>query len=137
MNKYHFNDIYTGLTESLTTTITAQMMKTFQNICGDTNPLHTDISYALKKGFSGKVVFGMLYSSLYSTLVGVHLPGKYCLMQGIKITFKQPVYIGDTLMVVGEVSFINEAYHTIDVKATIRNQHKAIISRAKIQVGFI
>ena len=137
MNKYQFNDIYPGLTESLTATVSEQMMKIFQKICGDTNPLHTDLSYALKKGFSGKVVFGMLYSSLYSTLVGVYLPGKYCLMQRIEIFFKQPVYIGDTLMVVGKVAFINEAYRTIEVKATICNQHNAIISRAKIQVGFL
>ena len=137
MNKYQFSDIYPGLTESLTATVSEQMMKIFQKISGDTNPLHTDLSYALKKGFSGKVVFGMLYSSLYSTLVGVYLPGKYCLMQRIEISFKQPVYIGDTLMVVGKVAFINEAYRTIEVKATICNQHNTIISRAKIQVGFL
>jgi len=97
--------------------------------------LHTDVEYSKSKGFSDRVVYGMLISSFFSTLVGVYLPGKYCILQGVDIQFSKPVYIDDILTITGKVSYINEAYKQLEIKAVIINQDNKKVSKATIKVG--
>lgn len=137
MNEYKFSDITVGSTESFDIKINASMMDKFLDISKDTNPLHIDKDYAKDKGFSDKVVYGLLTSSFYSTLVGVYLPGKYCILQGIDIQFSKPVYIDDILKITGKVSYINEAYKQIEIKAAIVNQKNKKVSKATIKVGMM
>ncbi len=124
-----------GLSHSLEVTVTQEMMDMFLQLTSDNNPLHTDKDFACGKGFRDRVVYGMLTASFYSTLVGVYLPGKYCLLHGIDVSFVNPVFIGDRLSIFGEVSYINEAYKQVEIKASITNHSGAKISRAKIKVG--
>jgi 3-hydroxybutyryl-CoA dehydratase len=135
MNEYKFSDIKVGLTESFNTKINSSMLDKFLDISNDINPLHIDKDYAKAKGFPDRVVYGLLTSSFYSTLVGVYLPGKYCILQGIDIQFSKPVYIDDKLNISGKVSYINEAYKQIEIKAIITNQDNKKVSKATIKVG--
>ena len=137
MNEYKFSDIEIGLEESFEVRIDASMMDKFLDISNDINPLHVDSNYAKEKGFPGRVVYGLLTSSFYSTLVGVHLPGKHCILQGIDIQFSKPVYIGDTLKISGKVSYINEAYKQIEIRAFITNQNNEKVSKATIKTGVL
>jgi 3-hydroxybutyryl-CoA dehydratase len=137
MNIYKFSDIEVGLEESFEAGIDASKMDKFLDISNDTNPLHIDSGYAQEKGFSHRVVYGLLTASFYSTLVGVYLPGKYCILQGINIQFSKPVYIDDKLKISGKVSYINEAYRQIEIKAAITNQDNKKVSKATIKVGII
>ena len=137
MNKYKFSDIKVGLAKSFEVHVVSSMMDKFLEISNDINSLHQDSHYAKQKGFSGRVVYGLLTSSFYSTLVGVYLPGKYCILQGINIQFTKPVYINDILKVYGEVSYINEAYKCIEIKSTITNLKSEKVSKATIKVGII
>lgn len=135
MNKYKFSDITVGLTESFDIVINDLMMDNFLEITNDINPLHIDENYAKNKGFNNRVVYGMLTSSFYSTLVGVYLPGKYCILQCIDIQFSKPVYVGDELIISGMVSYINEVYKQVEIRATIINQDNKKVSKATIKVG--
>ena len=137
MNEYKFSDIEIGLEESFEVKIDASMMDKFLDISNDINPLHVDSNYAKEKGFPGRVVYGLLTSSFYSTLVGVHLPGKHCILQGIDIQFSKPVYIGDALKISGKVSYINEAYKQIEIRAFITNQNNEKVSKATIKTGVL
>jgi len=137
MNEYKFSDIEIGLEESFEVKIDTSMMDKFLDISNDINPLHVDSNYAKKRDFPNRVVYGLLTSSFYSTLVGVHLPGKYCILQGIDIQFSKPVYIGDALKISGKVSYINEAYKQIEIKAFITNQNNEKVSKATIKTGVI
>jgi len=135
MNAYKFDEIYVGLTHSFKSSISPSAMDKFLEISNDTNPLHIDQEYAVEKGFDGKVVYGLLTSTFYSTLVGVHLPGKYCILQGINIQYSKPVYVGDQLTISGKVHYINEAYKQIEIKAMITNQYDEKVSIAMIKAG--
>ena len=135
MNEYKFGDIKIGLLESFNIKIDSSMMDKFLDISNDVNPLHIDKEYAIDKGFPDRVVYGLLTSSFYSTLVGVYLPGKYCILQGIDIQFAKPVYIDDSLTISGKVSYINESYKQIEIKAIIVNQENKKVSKATIKVG--
>ncbi len=137
MNTYKLSDIEVGLEESFEVKIDVSKMDKFLDISNDINPLHIDSDYAKEKGFLNRVVYGLLTSSFYSTLVGVYIPGKYCILQGIDIQFSKPVYIDDTLKISGKVSYINEAYRRIEIKATITNQENKKVSKATIKIGVL
>jgi 3-hydroxybutyryl-CoA dehydratase len=137
MNSYKFVDINIGHEESFSVRVNSEKLDKFLKISGDINPLHTDAEYSKSKGFSDRVVYGMLTSSFFSTLVGVYLPGKYCILQGIDIQFSKPVYINDILTITGIVSYINEAYKQVEIKADIINQDNKKVSKATIKVGVI
>ena len=82
MKEYRFEEISLGLSESFEVEITREMMDKFQDISGDVNPLHNDTEFAKVRGYEDRVVYGMLIASQISTLGGVYLPGKYCLIHG-------------------------------------------------------
>jgi len=135
MNEYRWNDLRTGLQEEFKVSVTQEAMDTFGKLSGDSNPLHTDPAFAVRVGFEGAVVFGLLTSSFYSRLVGLYLPGKHALLQGIDIDFVSPVYVGDTLLVVGEIIFLSEAYRQAEIRARISKQGGLVVSKATIRVG--
>jgi acyl dehydratase len=130
-----FEDIHIGMSASFVVTVVSSMLEIFGTICGDFNPLHVDAEYAHSIGHPGPVVYGMLTSSFYSRLVGMHIPGKHALLQQIEVGFTAPVYIGDILTVEGYVSGIHESVQQIEIKASITNQTRKQISTAKIKAG--
>ena len=137
MNSYLFSEIKEGLKESFSVEITDEVIKSFISVCGDTNPLHVDSDYAKSKGFESCLVHGMLVSSFYSTLCGMYLPGKYCVLHGIDISFAKPVFSGDILDISGEVKYINEAYKQLEIKSIISNHKGQKVSKATIKAGVI
>lgn len=136
MNEYRWSDIHIGLKQEFDATLTAEDAARFAALSGDVNPLHVDEEYAIAAGFPGAVLFGMLTSALYSRLVGVYLPGKFALLQGIDLDFSSACHAGDQLHIAGEVVYMNEAYHRFEIKATIRRADRKLVSKAIIRVGF-
>jgi 3-hydroxybutyryl-CoA dehydratase len=137
MQDYLLRDIEVGLKHSFEVQISESHMQKFFDISGDINPMHMDAAYAKSKGMKDRLVYGMLTSAFYSTLVGVYIPGKHALLHSIDIGFIKPVFIGDKLFIEGVVFSVNELFHQIEVKATIRNQNSEKISRAKIKIGLL
>lgn len=129
--------MHEGVTHEFEVLLTEQHMQQFLNISGDINPMHIDTEFAMSRQMNGRVVYGMLTSSFYSTLIGVYMPGKYALLHSIDIQFLKPVYIGDILKIVGEISEVNNIFNQVSIKASITNQHNVKVSRAKIKVGVL
>lgn len=136
MNEYRWADLHVGMKHEFSAAFTAVDAVAFARISGDVNPLHTDAAYAQSVGFAGPVLFGMLTSSLYSRLVGVYLPGRFALLQGMDIDFNAPCFADDVLSVAGEIVFMSEAFKRFEIKATIRKQDRKLVSKATIRVGF-
>lgn len=136
MNEYKFENFQIGTAASFEVVATEKMMTEFGILSGDYNPMHINEEYAQKQGFDSKIVYGMLTSSFYSKLVGMYLPGKYCLLQGIEVIFKKPVYINDTLKVEGIVAEKDERFKNAKIKAKVINQDGGVVSKATIMVGF-
>lgn len=138
MNEYRFNDIEVGLSVSFSRKITLEMEDGFRRISGDENPLHRDDGFASEVSggkFTRHAVFGMLTASLYSTLAGMYIPGKYSLIHSFdELSFTNPVFVGDELIVSAEVTEKNEALQLIRIKARIKNQDNKTVSRAKMKV---
>lgn len=137
MNEYKFDDLTIGFEESFQCEVTAEKMEGFKKITGDINPLHNDDNFAYNHGFNGRVVYGMLSASLISTLGGVYLPGKYCLIQQVESKFLSPVYIGDILTVKGIVKELNDSVKQAVIKIEIRNQELKKVVKGVLKVGFL
>lgn len=135
MNHYTLAEMTPGLTESFTVTVTAEMMDAFQNITGDVSPIHLDTAYAQDRGYPGRVVYGMLGASFFSTLAGVYLPGEHCLLHGVECKFAKPIFIGDTLTVQGTVVRVSEIGNEAEIKAVITNQNGQRVTRGLIKAG--
>ena len=135
MNHYTLADIHPGLTASFTVTVTETMMEQFYAITGDDSPIHRDAAYAAARGYPGRVVYGMLGASFFSTLAGVYLPGEHCLLHGVECKFAKPIFIGDTLTVTGTVTDVSEAVREIEINASIMNQDGKKVTRGTIRAG--
>lgn len=138
MNEYLINQIEIGMKASFQRIITKEMENMFRIISGDENPLHKDDIFAREVSggkFVEHAVFGMLTASMYSTMAGMYLPGKYSLIHSFdELAFLNPVFCNDTLTVEGEVVDKDEALKLIRLKVVIRNQNNKIVSRAKMKV---
>ena len=135
MNHYTLAEMTPGLTESFTVTVTEEMMQEFERLSGDCSPIHIDEDYARRRGYPGRVVYGMLGASFFSTLAGVYLPGEHCLLHGVECKFARPVFIGDTLTVTGTVLRVSEAVAEAEIKAVITNQEVKKVTRGIIRAG--
>ncbi len=138
MKEYTINDIQVGMKESFTREITLEMEEAFRRLSGDVNPLHQDDAFAREISggkYPSHVAFGMLTASLYSTLAGVYLPGKYSLIHSLEeVKFLKPVFVGDELTVEGEVVEVDEQLKLLRIQATVRNQKNQAVSKAKMKV---
>tara|TARA_B110000977_G_scaffold201659_1_gene297549 strand:+ start:597 stop:1013 length:417 start_codon:yes stop_codon:yes gene_type:complete len=135
MNEFKFADLKVDQIEGFDAFVSELMMKSYREISGDTNPLHSDINFAIQNNYKDKVVFGLLLSSFYSRLVGVYLPGKYALLNSINIDFLKTVYINDKLHVEGKIIELDRRFKIINIKSKIIRENKDIVSRANIRVS--
>lgn len=136
MNDYRFHDLSIGREEHFTVSITEDMLSCFLQITGDNNPLHTDRQFAIERGCPDRVVYGMLTASFISTLGGVYLPGRQCLLHEVESKFIRPVFIGDRLTVSGTVTALHESVKQVEIKVVITNQDHEKILRGKLKAGF-
>ena len=134
MNNYSFDELQVGMSESFQVTVTEAMLDSFKSITGDVNPLHNDEEFAKAKGHVGRVAYGMLTASFLSTMAGVYLPGEKSLIQQVETKFANPVYIGDTLTVKGEIVELIESVQRLELKVTITNQNGKKVLRGKMQI---
>lgn len=137
MNEFLYSQIEIGMREGFETSITAEMEENFRKISGDINPLHKDDAFAKEIGegkFKEHVVFGMLTASLYSTIAGVYMPGKYSLIHSMDIKFQKPVYVGDRLTVRAVVTNKQDGLNLIELKVKIENQDRECVSKANMKV---
>jgi acyl dehydratase len=119
---YKFDDITIGLTKEFSIEITESMVDNFAEFSGDYNELHMDEDYASTTSFGKRICHGMLLTSFFSRLVGMSIPGKNAVYFSQSINFQFPCFIGDLIIVRGEVTEKSESTHIITIKTTILNQ---------------
>jgi 3-hydroxybutyryl-CoA dehydratase len=95
-------------------------------------------AFAIKRGFKGRVVHGVLLTAFLSRLVGMHLSQENELLISMNVKFLNASYIGDRVMVSAEVDQVSESTNCIVLKAKIeRMSSKTGLLSAKITVKFL
>jgi 3-hydroxybutyryl-CoA dehydratase len=134
---HRFEDAKLGAAFTLKHTLTPADIDAFAAVSGDVSPLHMDAEFARRHGFEGRVAHGVLLGGLLSQLVGVHFPGRSCLLQRMELAFVAPAYAGDEVEARIEVRFVSESTRTVELGAVIKNSSGKKLVRATIQVGFL
>ena len=120
ISKKTFEEILQGDTAQFDVDITEDIVGGFASLSGDYNPMHVNREYAASTPFGGRIAHGMIAGALFSRLVGVYLPGKYCLYLSQTLQFKKPIRIGATVTVEGAVTQKTEATRTVTLSTLLR-----------------
>ena len=113
---YTFDKLSVGLKHQIQTSISDKELDQYISLTKDSNPLHTDKSYAKAHGFSDRLVHGALLLGVMSRIVGVHLPGDNAILMSLSGTFKGPVIVNQAFTVSAEIVSLIEFAHAIKVK---------------------
>ncbi len=117
-----FEELLVGKKVIFSQKIDEPMLNDFAKISGDFNPLHMNDEYASKTNFGKRVCHGMLLASFFSRLIGMHLPGKNSLYFSQTLNFRNPCFIGDLVVIEGEIVEKKFNMKLITMKTTIHNQ---------------
>lgn len=107
--------------------ITKEMIEKFAELSGDYNPLHMDENYAKNSQFKKRISHGMLLTSFFSQLVGMHIPGKKCLYLSQNLNFHNPCYIDDEIFVEGIVKQKSDSTKILEIETVIRNKNNLLL----------
>jgi len=132
-----FDDLFVGQRASLSKTVTDEDLSHFIAITGDVNPLHVEDEFARRTFFGERIAHGMLSASLFSTLVGMHLPGIGAIYRSQTLEFLRPVRLGDTLTAVFEVRTIDPGTNRIELASWIENQRGETVVTGTAVAGLI
>ena len=97
-------------------------VRRFAELSGDFNELHLDDAAAARSRFGRRLVHGMLTASLFTRLIGMDLPGRGTIYMSQSLRFTRPVFIGDEVEAVVEVSAIDPARRRLTLSTICRNE---------------
>ena len=132
-----FGDLSVGQKASVRKTITRDDVDHFIAITGDTNPLHVDTAFAEQTFFNRPIIHGMLSASIFSTLLGMHLPGIGAIYRSQTLEFLLPVHIGDTLEAWFEITAIDPGKERIEIRCWANNQDGKTVIQGKTTAGLL
>jgi len=118
---YVFEDITPGQKKQFKIVVTESMVKEFAKLSGDYNPLHMDENYSKSTKFKKRVCHGLLLTSFFSQLVGMHMPGKNALYLSQTVKFMSPCFIDEEICIEGEVIDKSPSTKIITIKTIITN----------------
>lgn len=129
-----YETIRTGDASSFERTIDEASVAAFAAITGDYNPLHMDSAYAVSTEFGARVVHGMLVAAYFSTLVGMHVPGRRALFLAQQLEFARPVRVGERIRFQGRVRRKTDSLRMLDLDVSAVNSAEQEVVRGRLQV---
>jgi acyl dehydratase len=130
-------DFEVGQRASFTKTFTEADVQRFIEITGDVNPLHVDEAFAARTPFGRRVLHGMLTASIFSTMVGMLLPGTGAIYRSQTLRFLLPVYLDETVTAHFVIRGIDRAKHRIEIDAWIENEAGERVIEGTCEAGLL
>ena len=109
----------------------------FATLSGDTHPQHTDAEWAAGSRFGERIAHGLLVLSYAAGLMPFDPERIVALRRVGDAVFKQPVKIGDTIHVEGEVvskTEIDAAHGLVGTRWRVLNQNGKLVARASVDL---
>lgn len=135
-NEFQLSDLTVGQSFSFKRLISWDDVLRFAELSGDYNPLHVEPNFAALNPWGRNIVHGQLLASLFSQLVGMHCPGLRCLYLRQTTHFKNPVFPGDSVDVVGTIKSIHESVQIVTLKTQILKENTVCVD-GEAQAQFI
>jgi 3-hydroxybutyryl-CoA dehydratase len=129
--------IHEGQTYRFQTMLSEAALDSFAMLTGDMNYIHLKNDFARKRGFDNRLIRGAFLVGLMWRLVGMHLPGRDCLLLELRVKFRAPAYAGDRLLVEGAAVQRSGSGKAIVVKIDVSvPAAKRLVATANAVVGF-
>lgn len=128
------SEISEGLSRQYSKTLTEQDIILFAHSSGDCNPVHLDPEFAANTPFKAPIAHGMWTGSLISAAIAMTLPGPGSVYRGQSLTFKNPVYVGDTVTVTLTVAAIRARVGLVTLDCEAVNQDGKLIATGQAEV---
>jgi 3-hydroxybutyryl-CoA dehydratase len=109
----------------------------FAALTGDTHPQHVDAAWAAGSRFGEQIAHGLLVLSLAAGSMPFDPERIVALRRVGDAVFKQPVGIGDTVHVEGEVVSvrpIDDENGLVECRWRVLNQHGRLVVRASVEL---
>jgi len=103
-----FDELKIGMKDSISKTISQDVIQGFANVSEDTNPLHFDQEFAKTTVFGKCIAHGMISAALISAVLGTKMPGIGSVYLKQELIFKAPVYVDDVLTAYAEIIELDE-----------------------------
>jgi acyl dehydratase len=131
------DDFAVGQRASFTKTFTEDDLQHFIAITNDHNQLHTDEEYARRTQFGGRVLHGMLTASIFSTMVGMFIPGSGAVYRSQTLNFLRPVRVGETVTAHFVIRAIDRAKHRLTIESWIENERGERVIDGTCEAGLL
>jgi 3-hydroxybutyryl-CoA dehydratase len=132
---YSIDEIEVGMFASYSQTITDSDIKAYAGLSGDHNPVHVSDEYATQSRYRKRIAHGMISSAFFSALFGTKLPGRGCVYVSQSLFFKNPVYLGDTVLARVEVIKVDKERKRVFFDTTcLVGEKKVITGEAEIYI---
>ena len=123
-----------GASALIVKTIDARMIESFAQLTGDTNPMHLSADFARRTRYGRPIADGMLTASLISAVIGTKLPGPGCIYVSQSLTFRKPVFAGDTITATATVTAIERDKPLVTLRTQCANQRGEIVLDGEARV---
>ena len=120
--------------------VTPEVYYSFQRCSNDYNPLHTDTTFAVERGFKEPVMYGNILNAFVSHFVGMLLPTREVIIQSQDINFHKPVYLNDEIELEAGIDAVSEAVSIICYKLRFRRNKEGeteLVAKGHVQIGLI
>jgi 3-hydroxybutyryl-CoA dehydratase len=102
--------------------ITAEDVRQFAGIVGDTNPIHLDAAFAERSFFKKRIVHGAFLAGLISKVLGVDFPGEGTIYISQNTVFKRPVFVDSTVRVEVKVTQVLAEKRRLMLETSVLNE---------------
>jgi 3-hydroxybutyryl-CoA dehydratase len=109
----------------------------FATLTGDTHPQHTDAEWAAGSRFGERIAHGLLVLSYAAGLVPLEPERVVALRRVGDAVFKQPVKIGDTIHVEGEITSkaeLDTGHGLVEARWRVVNQRGKLVLRVTVEL---
>lgn len=134
VENFTFDEIQVGRTARLVRTLSLQDIQAFASVSGDVNPMHLNQEVANNSFFRGIIGHGMWSGALISTVLGTEFPGAGTIYLDQSLHFKNPVRVGDTVVVVLTVTDKDPVKKIVEFDCLVTNQDNKVVVAGQARV---
>ena len=120
--QYAYDELSIGKKAEFDFVLSPNVIADFAKLSGDSSSLHVDPEYAAGTEYKHPIAHGMIAGMLFSRLVGMEMPGKYCVYLSQALTFHRPMFAGSTLVVSGEIIHKSDAVRSLTITTEVRDK---------------
>ncbi len=117
--------------------VSEEIHRGFIELFKDRSPLHIDDSFAVSKGFKGKVMHGNILNGFMSFFIAECLPYENVIIHSQQINYSKPVYMNDQLNLVASIEEIHEAVNAVEFRFYYNNQNNVKVAKGRFQIGLL